>query len=147
MLLFLVLGCGGNDPPPSVDAPVTPAADGPVASADAPPGTPDATPGTPDARPGTPDADPAAPDAAPGMCGAVGDSCTTSCPDGLVCRTGAGGGICVPDREGCGGFAGAVCPPEAPTCLYLEGADFGVCLTAAEADCVCTRSPGAVSDC
>ena len=91
----------------------------------------------------------AAPSGAPGSASGVpgGASGVPGGASALATGPSAGGGICVPDREGCGGFAGAVCPPEAPTCLYLEGADFGVCLTAEEADCVCSKSPGAVSDC
>jgi hypothetical protein len=64
------------------------------------------------------------------FCEGMGD-----CPSGYECNVGR----CAPQgRPLCGGFAGAECTePAFPSCLYFRSADFGPCLTAAEASCIC----------
>lgn len=67
---------------------------------------------------------------------------TGTCPAGFECDIGR----CGPQaRPECGGFAGWTCPrtPGSPftECLYYTGADFGVCVTPAERDCLCRTAP------
>lgn len=156
-------GCGDDEPaPPTADGAVA-GADAPASPADAPAADPDAPVAAADASladaaladaaladaPLASDAPSAAPDGDPG-CGKVGMPCDgdPECGAGLRCIVGGGGGVCAPDRTGCGGFAGALCEePAAPVCLYLTGTDFGMCLSAQEQMCVCAKSPGAVDGC
>ena len=65
------------------------------------------------------------------FCESMGD-----CPSGYECNVGR----CAPQgRPLCGGIAGAECmEPAFPSCLYFASADFGPCLTAAEAACICS---------
>ena len=80
-------------------------------------------------------------------CGTIGQACTdpSQCSGGENCFLGGAGGVCAPYRDGCGGFAGATCDdPSAPICLYLNSADYGMCVTAFEKDCICTYSPGRI---
>jgi len=77
-------------------------------------------------------------------CGTVGQMCTdpSPCDSGETCFIGGAGGVCAPNRDGCGGFAGAMCnDPAAPICMYLESADYGLCASAFEKDCICNTSP------
>ena len=77
-------------------------------------------------------------------CGTIGQPCTTTpqCSSGEACYLGGLGGVCAPDRLGCGGFAGATCDdPAAPICMYLENADYGLCANLFEHDCICATSP------
>lgn len=70
-------------------------------------------------------------------CRELGTSCSRSgCGFGLVCVS----AICLPsDIKGCGRVAGSYCDDEPGTeCLVYRGTDSGVCLTAADLDCVCT---------
>lgn len=80
-------------------------------------------------------------------CGTIGQMCSdpSQCSGGETCYLGGSGGVCSSYRDGCGGFAGATCnDPAAPICLYLASADYGVCVSAVEKDCICTRSPNAI---
>jgi hypothetical protein len=107
----------------------------------------DADPG--DARPGTdatPPADGGAVDAGPDAgdgCGPLGRMCTTQAecaPYDCVM------GFCGPmGRATCGGFVGMMCPPAFPECLYFTGADFGICWTQAERDCICMSPQGSMT--
>jgi len=80
-------------------------------------------------------------DAGPlGECGTLGRSCADgrSCTAPYVCDESRR--VCVPEgRTLCGGFAGATCTDSRTftECLFYTGADFGPCLTFAEAACVC----------
>jgi hypothetical protein len=84
---------------------------------------------------------------APGpACGTFALPCTTSSDCGpYACDPSYG--ICVPiGRASCGGFAGAECMGSLHTeCRWLEGADYGPCLTPAEDACACLRAPGVFS--
>ncbi len=85
-------------------------------------------------------------------CGTIGTFCTnpSPCSAGETCYIGGSGGVCVPTRDGCGGFAGATCnDPGYPICMYLDSADFGVCVHAFEKDCICNTNPTvmAVGEC
>jgi hypothetical protein len=155
-LSFLAISCGGVDAPAS-DAPPTPTIDASETPDSTTPaidgaGSPDsaavvdATPPAVDSAPGTVDAAP--PIDADTACGAVGTTCSTSCPEGLYCYLSGAGGVCAPMRDGCGGFAGAMCmDPSAPICMYLTGADYGLCVSPAERDCICAGAPATVVDC
>lgn len=79
-------------------------------------------------------------------CGMVGAGCSSpeQCGDELICQNDA---FCAPDRPTCGGFAGAECTGADELCLNLDGADFGVCVTASERDCICARSRDHVDGC
>ncbi len=76
-------------------------------------------------------------------CGALGSSCSTSCPDGLTCTN----SVCVPSRADCGGFVGKPCEDATTSCLSYQGADYGTCATNAEQACLCKRAPGSFSGC
>ena len=78
--------------------------------------------------------------------GAEGDADADAGSDPILCGPGlapcAEGSACTPEMgacsdrgvclrtplDGCGGFAGAPCPPDGTTCLYMTGTDIGVCL-------------------
>lgn len=80
-------------------------------------------------------------------CGAIGQACETECPDGLACEGRGPDAFCAPPAPECGGFAGTRCPESRPECLYYSGADFGLCATAADAQCICENAPNAVAGC
>jgi hypothetical protein len=88
-------------------------------------------------------------DASTDPCGVVGTTCADNaqCGAGMQCYIGGGGGVCAPDRSGCGGFANAMCGAAAPQCHYLTGGDYGPCLTVAEEMCVCSRAMATVQGC
>ena len=75
----------------------------------------------------------------------LGMACDAICPAGLQCS----GGFCTPQgREQCGGFAGAPCTDATYSqCLYFAGADFGVCVSSSEEECLCMRASAAFSSC
>jgi hypothetical protein len=107
----------------------------------------DATPGDDDDTPADDDDTAGDDDDSANACGTVGQACTdpAQCGSGESCFLGGNGGVCAPYRDGCGGFAGATCDdPAAPICLYLNSADYGVCVSAFEKECICTRSPAAI---
>ncbi|MCS6798298.1 MAG: hypothetical protein NZ898_07185 [Myxococcota bacterium] len=134
----------------AVDAPVDAAADASAADATADAATDDAGDGsTSDASrddagtvgdAGAADARTDAPDAASDDCGDLGKPCGLAggCTSGYACDDFRG--VCLPSgRPICGGFVGAPCPDGLYRhCRYLMHADFGPCLTAAEAECACT---------
>jgi hypothetical protein len=96
---------------------------------------------------GAPAGDGAGVDADPD-CGEVGEGCSGSCRDeALTCHEGGTGSFCAPTREGCAGFSGARCRDPDHLCVNPSGSSGGVCLTAAERDCVCLRSPDAIEGC
>lgn len=129
-ILALLAGCPGDEP--SDDD--TTAGDDDTTAAD----DDDTIPGDDDDS-ATGDDDDTAP-----TCGTIGQLCAnpSQCSAGESCYIGGSGGVCCTERDGCGGFAGATCnDPAAPICLYLESADYGMCVNAFEKECICSTSP------
>ena len=77
-------------------------------------------------------------------CGNVGLPCEedpTICGDDMTCEP-AETPFCTFTRLICGGFANAKCEdPEAPICMYLDAADYGVCVADWEEICICDSVP------
>jgi len=80
-----------------------------------------------------------------GSCGHLGDSCTSSCADGLTCEGNDPQKFCGPER-GCGGIVDTGCPDPAQHCVLL-GTERGICLTDEEKACVCDKTPKSFVDC
>lgn len=69
----------------------------------------------------------------------LGLPCTDSCAAGFVCVQER----CVPDRAGCGGFAGDPCAdPDRYCCSYPRGSSAAICVTPAESACLEFRASG-----
>jgi hypothetical protein len=84
------------------------------------------------------------PDVNVAACGAIGMSCTTTCPNNLVCLS---SGVCAPSHGTCGGFAGAMCQDSSLMCVYPEGNSAGVCMTDSDKGCLCAIAHDKVSGC
>ncbi|WP_394833685.1 hypothetical protein LVJ94_44980 [Pendulispora rubella] len=80
-----------------------------------------------------------------GTCGRLGDSCkagTNDCPQGLKCEGNGEHDFCAPQHDSCGGIVPRACPAAAPHCMVVGGAaDYGLCMSDAERQCACTKTP------
>lgn len=84
------------------------------------------------------------PDVNLAACGAIGMTCTTSCPTGLECIS---SNVCAPVHGSCGGFAGAMCQDTSLECVYPRGNSAGVCMNDNDKACLCAIAPSSIGGC
>jgi hypothetical protein len=151
--LFVVVGCGSDDPTPSgqTDSAVVDSASSDTQVADSGMAAETSVDSSTSDAPGADAADApseAAADSGPEtgvVCepSGIGSHCDASnpCPTDMRCYGFGTTGYCAPLTPECGGFAGTLCA-SGRTCLRASGADLGYCATPPQRTCICSKTTG-----